>query len=236
MSSPDWQPHTLILQHEATTPPGLIRDWLEEQAADVKVLRIDEGDPVVDPRDYDLIVSLGSEFAAYDDSRPFVARESCLLGEAVEADVPILGVCFGGQLLAQVLGGQVYKAEQSEVGWLPVRTFDPHLLTEGPWFQWHFDTFTLPSGATLIAESDAGPQAFVMGRNLGLQFHPEVTPTIMKEWVRAFPHELEEEGVEPTELLEETERRATTARQASVQLLNRFRDTIVRRDEEYNGS
>lgn len=218
----------LIVRHEEPTPPGLVTEWLGEHAADVDELRIDIEDREVDPAEYDLIVSLGSEFAAYDDSRPFVPREAQLMRRAVDADVPVLGLCFGGQLLARVLGGEVSRSSDSEIGWLPVRTRDPELVPEGPWFQWHFDTFTVPPGAEVIAESDAGPQAFVAGRSLGLQFHPEVTPEIMDDWVRVYRHELDAEGVDPDALLEETQRRAKDSRSASMQLLERFLDTIAR--------
>jgi GMP synthase-like glutamine amidotransferase len=175
-----------------------------------------------------MIVPLGSEFPAYDESRPFVARSRRLLERAVEADVPVLGVCFGGQLLARVLGGQAFRAAQSEIGWIPVRTRDPELVSEGPWFQWHFDSFTTPPGATLIAESDAGPQAFVKGRHLAVQFHPEVTPEIMENWVRTYRHELDDEGVDPDALLEETQQRAEASRAASLRLLSRYLDSVAR--------
>src|SRR5581483_3332037 len=158
----------LVLQHEDPTPPGLIGDWLREYGARVETFRIDLDDREVDPADYDLIVSLGSEFAAFDDSKPFVRRETELMRRALDADVPVLGLCFGGQMLARVLGGRVFRSDRSEIGWLPVRSKDPDLVPEGPWFQWHFDSFTLPPGAEAIAESDVGPQAFVAGRSLGL--------------------------------------------------------------------
>jgi GMP synthase-like glutamine amidotransferase len=202
-------------------------DWLAEQSAQVEVLRIDETETEVNPLDYDLIVSLGSEFAAFDDSIPFVQREVKLYQQAIEADVPILGLCFGGQMLARVLGSRLFRADKSEIGWLPVRTFDPNLVSTGPWFQWHFDTFTAPPGAKLIAETDAAPQAFVAGRSLGLQFHPEVTPEIMDEWVRSYPHELEAEGVDPQGLLAETRQRAAQARQTTWRLLDAFRDRVA---------
>jgi GMP synthase-like glutamine amidotransferase len=218
----------LVLQHEDPTPPGLVMEWLAEQGAATEVLRIDLQEPDVDPAGYDLIVSLGSEFAAYDDTRPFVRRERRLFEEALEREVPVLGLCFGGQLLARVLGGEVFRAPAAEIGWLPVRTLDPELVPEGPWFQWHFDTFTLPPGARLVAESDLGPQAFVAGRNLGLQFHPEVTPEIMRGWVRAYRHELDAEGVDPDALLEETRRRARDSRRMAWQLLGRFLRDVAR--------
>src|SRR5205085_10427800 len=154
----------VILQHEDPTPPGHVTQWLDQHGAEQEVFRIDLEDRDLDPPEYDLIVSLGSEFAAFDESHAFVPREYRLMSRAVDADVPILGLCFGGQMLARVLGGQVSRSSTSEIGWMPVRTRDPQLVPEGPWFQWHFDTFTVPAGATLVADSDAGPQAFVAGR------------------------------------------------------------------------
>jgi len=220
----------LILQHEEPTPPGLVTEWLDAHGADREILRIDVDDREVDPDAYDLIVSLGSEFAAFDDSKPFVAREAELLRRAVDADVPVLGLCFGGQMLARVLGSEVFRSVDAEIGWLPVHTSDPDLVPEGPWFQWHFDTFTPPPDARIVAQSDAGPQAFVAGRSLGLQFHPEVTPEIMEDWVRVYRHELDADGVPPDPLLEETKRRAPESRRMSWQMLERFWTEIAALD------
>jgi GMP synthase-like glutamine amidotransferase len=218
----------LILQHEEPTPPGLVTEWLGEHGASVETFRIDIDDREVDPTEYDLIVSLGSEFAAFEDFRPFVLREARLMRQAVDADVPVLGLCFGGQMLARVLGGEVSRGTESEIGWLPVRSKDPELVPEGPWFQWHFDTFTLPPGATLIAESDVAPQAFVAGRSMGLQFHPEVTTEIMDDWVRVYRHELDADGADPDALLEETKRRTPESRRMFWRLLERYLDDVAR--------
>lgn len=218
----------LILQHEEPTPPGHVTEWLASHDADVEMFRIDIDDREVDPTGYDLIVSLGSEFAAFDDSKPFVPREARLMRTAIDADVPVLGLCFGGQMLARVLGGEVFRGTKSEIGWLPVKSDDPELVPDGPWFQWHFDSFTVPPGATLVAESDVGPQAFVAGRSLGLQFHPEVTTEIMDEWVRAYRHELDGDGVDPDALLEETKRRATESRRLAWQLFERYLSEVAR--------
>src|SRR5437899_3477225 len=208
-------------------PPGAVREWLDGEGAEVWVLRVDIEEREADPRDYGLIVPLGAEFPAYDESRPFVVRAKRLLERAVDADVPVLGVCFGGQLLARVLGGDAFRAPEPEIGWIRVRSRDPELVSEGPWFQWHFDSFSTPPGATLVAESDAGPQAFVSGRHLGVQFHPEVTPEIMDTWVGTYRHELDEEGVDPDALLEETRRRADESRRSSLRLLRRYFETVA---------
>jgi len=229
-TQPDFR--ALIVQHEEPTPPGLVSDWLDQRGARIDVLRIDLDDRVPDPRDYELIVSLGSEFAAFDDSIPFIQREVQLLRQAAAYDVPVLGLCFGGQLMARALGGRSFRADRAEIGWLPVRTDDPQLIAEGPWFQWHFDTFTLPPGAKLLAETDVGPQAYMVGRSLGLQFHPEVTPEIMDAWVQTYRHELDGDGVDPDALLEETRRRAPVSRKLAERLFDRYLDAIVRRRPE----
>ena len=218
----------LIVEHERATPGGLVYDWLDDYDAEVEELRIDVEEGEVDPAGYDLIVPLGSEFAAYDDTVPWIEREKRLLQRATEADVPVLGICFGGQLLARVLGGRCFRAPGSEIGWLPVRTRDPELVPEGPWFQWHFDTFTAPEGATVLAETDLGPQAYVIGHSLGVQFHPEVTPAIMEDWVRVYRHELDGDGVDPDALLQETYDRAESAHASSRRLLDTYLERVAR--------
>ncbi len=218
----------LILQHEEPTPPGFLGEWLDRQNAEVNVFRIDLDGKVPDPRDYDFVASLGSEFAAFDDTKPFITREAALLKDAVDNDVPVLGLCFGGQLLARAMGGESFRSNRAEIGWLPIKTNDPDLVSEGPWFNWHFDTFTLPPGAKLIAQTDVGPQAYVIRRSLGLQFHPEVTTEIMESWVKAYRHELDGDGVDPDALLDETYRLAPAVRQRSERLFNRFLNTIAK--------
>jgi GMP synthase-like glutamine amidotransferase len=212
----------LIVQHEQPTPGGYVHQWLEERGAEQDIYRIDIEDREVDPREYGMIVSLGSEFAAFDDSIPWLEKEKALLLGAAEADVPVLGICFGGQLLARLLGGRSYRGEIAEIGWLPVRSSERSLVSDGPWFQWHFDTFTTPPGARLIADSVAGPQAYTIGRSMGVQFHPEVTPEIMDSWVAVYRHELDQEGVDPDRLLTETYDRADATRAAAWRLFDGF--------------
>jgi GMP synthase-like glutamine amidotransferase len=221
----------LVIQHEQPTPGGYVNQWLEERGADQDIFRIDIESREVDPREYDLVVSLGSGFAAFDDL-PWIRLEEAMLRDAAEADVPILGVCFGSQLLAKALGGGAFRAETPEIGWLPVRTREESLVPEGPWFQWHFDSFKLPEGANLIAARDAGPQAYTIGRSLGTQFHPEVTPEIMENWVRAYPHELEQEGLDPQALLDETYKRAGETRAAAWRLFDSFLSQVARHGKE----
>ena len=114
-------------------------------------------------------------------------EEKRFLAATIEARKPVLGICLGAQLLADVLGGKVFQNAEKEIGWYPVRIIDhappfahfPETLTP---MHWHGDTFTLPTGARRVAESEAtANQAFVFGdRIVGLQFHPEtaaITPS-----------------------------------------------------------
>jgi GMP synthase-like glutamine amidotransferase len=225
----------LVLQHEEPTPPGVIVDLLAERDASLEIHRIDLDDRAIDPRDHDLIVSLGSEFAAFDDHVPWIPREMELLRDAVECDVPVLGVCFGGQLMARAFGGETFRSTESEVGWFPVRTSAPELVPEGPWFQWHFDSFTLPDDARLIADSPAGPQAYLLGRSLGLQFHPEVTPRIIDDWVRAYRHELDDVGVDPDELLEESRRNMSGSQLSARRMIDGWLEHVAGAEREAAG-
>jgi GMP synthase-like glutamine amidotransferase len=217
----------LVIQHEEPTPGGYVHQWLADRGAEQEVLRIDVDGRAIDLSEYDVIVSLGSEFPAFDDTIPWLRRELELLRSAVHNDVAVLGICFGGQLLARSLGGRSFRGGESEIGWLPVRSDEPSLVSEGPWFQWHFDSFTAPPGAQLIADSPVGPQAYTIGRSLGVQFHPEVTPAIMDAWVAAYRHELDQEGVDPDRLLEETASRAEQSRAAAWRLFDGFLDRVA---------
>jgi GMP synthase (glutamine-hydrolysing) len=220
-------PRALLIEHERSTPAGLVKDWLEAHDADVSAIAIAESAEHDAPQAYDLIVSLGSDASAYDDGVPWIGGELQLLGEAVAADVPLLGICFGGQLLARALGADVFRAREAEIGWREVRSESLDLIPVGPWFQWHFDTFSPPPGARLLAHSEAGPQAFVHGRSLGLQFHPEVDIEIINNWTVAYRHELDEHGVDADELLTHTRAVADTAREVSWALLEAYFERIA---------
>ena len=111
-----------------------------------------------------------------------------------------------------------------------MRTKDSDLISEGPWFEWHFDSFTLPPGAKLLADTDVGPQAYVVGRSLGLQFHPEVTPEIVDGWVRDYRGAADDDagGIDLDALLEETVRQAPAVRLATMKLFDRFLEKVAR--------
>jgi GMP synthase-like glutamine amidotransferase len=217
----------LVIQHAEDAPSGLVGAWLTEHGADQDVYPIGADGRQPDPLEYELVVSLGSECSAYDDTLPWVGREQRLLRDAVDGDVPVLGICFGSQILARALGGEALRAQQSEIGWVAVRTRAPALIVEGPWFQWHYDTFTPPAEAVVLADSPAGPQAYTVGRSLGVQFHPEVTNEIVEEWVSLGRDQLARDAVDGERLLVETRKRAAENRARAWRLMDAFVDRVA---------
>jgi len=211
----------LLLQHEPDIPGGHLDEWLDRRGIERDVLRIQAGERSVDPGPYDLVVCLGSWHGAYEDFG-WIRREGALLREAHEREVPILAICFGSQLLARALGGEAFRRPEPEVGWLKVRTSDESLVPDGPWLVWHFDSFTPPPGARLVAETPAAPQAFAIGRSLGIQFHAEVTLETTASWVRRCSSELEQAGVNARQLLADTRDRMPVARASALRLFDAF--------------
>jgi GMP synthase-like glutamine amidotransferase len=147
-----------------------------------------------------LLVVMGSPDAAYDDTLTWLAPEIAYVRQAIDAQVPILGVCFGGQLLARVLGGSVRKSEHPEYGFVDVESSDPELIAAGPWMEFHGDTFVAPPEATVIARNGAAQQAFVHGPHLGLQFHPEIDLDTYDAWAAAWDRDGVEHEVDVHEI------------------------------------
>jgi GMP synthase-like glutamine amidotransferase len=162
---------------------GTVGPALREQGFDVVVGSLVAGSaPVPAPDAIDVLVILGSPEAAYDDTVPWLADELTYLRRTLDADIPVLGICFGAQLMARALGGSVARAVRPERGFVTLGSADPEIVPAGTWMEFHYDAFTLPPGASPLARSDVGLQAFTFGPNLGVQFHPEITPDVLASW------------------------------------------------------
>lgn len=185
----------LVLQHGELGPAGLLGEWLDERGLPVVTYRADNGGPCPDPRGYAFVACLGSRFGPHDAAEPSVVAGRTCLEQAVEHDVPVLGLCFGGQLLAAVLGGEVEPLDAPELGWHEIETDDPDRVPAGPWLQWHWHRFHTPPGAQEIARTAKATQAFRHGRHLGVQFHPESTIEIVTKWAEKDHERLVAEGV-----------------------------------------
>ncbi len=173
-----------FLQHSEHDVPGVLGRLALDRGWEVGASRADRGAsslPAVGT--FDVLVVMGSDESALDPTVDWIGPERTLVGEAVAAGTPVLGVCFGGQLLAQVLGGEVLRAARREIGWRAVESADPVRFPSGPWLVWHEDAFTAPPGSEPLAWTDVSLHAFVSGVHTGVQFHPEVTGEIVGHWV-----------------------------------------------------
>lgn len=188
-----------IFQHSESDGPGTVPAHLARGAVPSAVLRADTGQPVpADPRAYSGLVFLGGPMSA-NEPLPWLQAETELIRRAVREGVPVIGHCLGGQLLSIALGGEVRRNAVPEIGWSGVRTTS---LEAKEWFgekpeltvfQWHSETFSIPPGATRVAENEScANQAFIAdGKHLGMQFHIEMTRELVDNWVETTASEIE---------------------------------------------
>ncbi len=168
----------LVIQHEQSVPPGNLADWLDQRGIGWRLIEARQAH--FPAGDWGAIVVLGSEASAYDDSLDWLRREKEFLQPLVDRGVPVLGLCFGAQLLALLTGGTVRRAGRTIRGWTEVRAEDE--LLGGRWLSWHGDEILPPPAAIVTARSATCVEAFEVGPHLGLQFHPEATDRIVEGW------------------------------------------------------
>jgi GMP synthase-like glutamine amidotransferase len=214
---------TLIVANRSDADPGFVGDALLARGATLSVLLREDEWAMPDPSTYDAVVSLGSEWSVYwDKVAPQVEREAELLRVAVAGGKPVLGLCFGGQILAHALGGAVLPAPSPELGWHLVSSDVPDLVPDGPYVQWHSDCFELPPGARELARNAVCPQAYVLGSAVGLQFHPEATPEVVRRWCVGGLEELALGGVDPVTFIAESDERRGEAQARADRIVESF--------------
>lgn len=176
--------------------------------------------------EFDVIVPMGAPYGAYEDDRigNWLTPELAKLKAAHNAGIPIFGICFGGQLMARTLGGSVARSPKAELGWYEIESDDKTLIPTGPWFEYHWDRWTLPKGAKEIARSEIASQAFTIGRTLALQFHPEIDPEVLEAWLamEGGCAEVEAEGVDVELLRKQTADLKIDSDRRAFDLVNTF--------------
>ena len=186
----------LALQHTWDDPSGYLGEILQEHGIACDTVDV-EKEPLPVFNAYDAVIVLGGpQHAPADHCYPYLAEEKTAIREAVEQDIPLLGICLGGQLLALAMGAHVTRQDSTEIGFSTVQFTEDgkaEPLFQGlPGYemaiQWHEDAFTIPPGGVLLAtNSHTYNQAFRIGRRAyGLQYHIELTPEMLDTWLR-FP-------------------------------------------------
>ncbi len=194
-----------IFRHTRTEGPGYIADFLDAESIPWQLFRIDTGEAV--PQDtsaYAGLVFMGGPMSVNDDL-PWIAPVLALIRQAAARDIPLLGHCLGGQLMAKALGGVVTRNPVKEIGWGKVSVSDND--TARAWFDeaknfdafhWHGETFSLPPGAVHILSSEhCINQGYALGKHLGLQCHVEMTEDMIRSWCEHGADELSASAASP---------------------------------------
>jgi GMP synthase-like glutamine amidotransferase len=184
----------VILQNADFESPGLLLEWAEKKKLQVTIVKAYAGEEFPSVEDTSHVAILGSPHSVKDmKTTPWIANEAQFVVNCLRGGKRVLGICFGAQLLAQILGGTVKVGPHSEVGWHQLEIAkDKNLSALSPLagksfslFQWHRDIFTLPNGATAFGKSaGCALQGFEWKEQvLAISGHPEITLPLVKAFI-----------------------------------------------------
>ena len=190
-----------IFSHVAIEHPGYLYEYLDGRNIPYEKVYIAQGEAI--PQQLDDVsglVFLGAP-VSISDPLSWISDELELIKSAILNDVPVLGICFGGQLICKALGGEVCTNNTMQIGW-HLLTLTKHAkelfgLPEHFYaFEWHGDSFNHPEGVIPLFKGDCFEnQGFLHQRNLALQFHPEITGSMIHEWIERYSHCLDHDSV-----------------------------------------
>lgn len=226
----------LCVRHQATAPLGIIEGVLDEQAVEWRYFDAWRESSWPRPSEASGLIVLGGEMSAGDvGEHSYLDPLRDLVRDSVEADLPVLGICLGAQILARALDADVYRAPVKEIGWKEVRATgvpDPVLDPFAPRsrvFQFHEDTFSLPAGADLLfSGEDVAVQAFRVGdRIYGVQFHFEVTTAEIEAWCDETTDLEQSWGISKREVMAQADAELATQQAAGREVARRFADIVL---------
>ena len=213
----------LVVGNRADPDAGYVGDRLAEHGFMMSRSWREEPLPGEVPADTVLVLLLGSESSVAAPVSPEpLAAECALVRSAGAKGVPVLGLCYGAQVLAHAYGGRVSVAPRPEVGLVEVETVDEARVPAGPWWAFHSDVIEPPGAARLLASNGCGVQAFELPGALGVQFHPEVRPVVLEDWLRRVPVMAAAAGASSEELVALAVQREHDTRAAAYALVDDF--------------
>ncbi len=242
MSEPlsDPAPRVLVLQHANPEHPGLIADAVGGVGGTLETVRGDLDQSVPESLDgYSGLIIMGGPQSVYEEDRfPYLRAEKVLARQAIDNNIPLIGVCLGSQIIADVLGSEVHPSGDVEIGWKDVTrsagTANDLVLSSLPQtftpLHWHGDVYDLPDGATSIGSSEMTPcQGFTYGETTyALLFHLEMTEQQITEMATLFPEDIRRGGLQPEFLLSETPAHAAALKPIAAEIFNRWAKLLTR--------
>jgi GMP synthase-like glutamine amidotransferase len=228
-----------MIQHDHICTPGFVGERFTDRGYDLVIHQVvpeahfqspNVESQFPEPTDFDLIISMGAPWSVYDHQAigSWVLPELAILHDAHGDHVPVFGICFGGQLLAAAHGGSVSRSAAPEIGWVEIESDDESVVPGGEWFQWHYDSWELPEPATELARNASSSQAFLLGRNLAVQFHPEMSSAILGSWIATGgAAEMNRLGMNVDELVRQTAERDASNRERAHKLVDLFLDHVA---------
>ncbi|MDI9394163.1 MAG: type 1 glutamine amidotransferase [Euryarchaeota archaeon] len=226
-----------VLQHSALNTLASIEEYAGIKNYPLESTRFYESKNPPAIESFDLLVIMGGPMGIYDyEENPWLRDEKAFIKQAIEAGKPVLGICLGAQLLADVLGARVYENEHREMGWFPIKAVQTDenkpelfkgLAEEITVFHWHSRTFDLPAGSVHIFRSEGCKnQGFIYGgRVVALQFHPEATDERIKTMIVRFgPGTGDEPFVQKKEEMFEQEEHLASSKEFMFTLLDNFEE------------
>ena len=236
-----------MIQHDHICTPGFVGERFTDRGYDLVLHQVVPEahfrSPNVEtqfpaPTSFDVIITMGAPWSVYDHETigSWVLPELAMLRAANVDYVPVFGICFGGQLLAAAHGGSVSRAAAPELGWVEIESDDESLVPGGEWFQWHYDRWELPDAATELARNANSSQAFIIDRNLAVQFHPEMNSAILASWMATGgTEEMNALGRDVDELVRQTAERDASNRERAHILVDLFLDHVAVPSEVRHG-
>ena len=233
-------PRLLVLQHADPEHPGLIADAVRNIGGTLETVRGDLGQTAPSSLDgYAGLIIMGGPQSVYEEEKfPYLRAEKQLARQAIDNNIPLIGVCLGSQIIADVLGSDVHPSGGVEIGWKditrspdiannPVLSALPETFTP---LHWHGDVYDLPNGATPIGASEMTPvQGFTYSETaFAPLFHLEMTEQQITEMATLFPDDVRKGGLDPETLLSQTPAHAAAIKPIATEIFTRWAKLLTR--------